>query len=138
MVLSNLVAISIKGAIGCLSAYCGAVSAGCGAAAGIALLYGLSYKQIERTVSNGLAVLSGMICDGAKPSCAAKVAMAIGSAYLGLQLVLKGDGFLPGDGIVKTDIDSTISAIGRLSRDGLFHTNEVILDIMLNKGGTDE
>lgn len=138
LVLSNLVAISIKGAIGCLSAYCGAVSAGCGAAAGIALLYGLSYKQIERTVSNGLAVLSGMICDGAKPSCAAKVAMAIGSAYLGLQLVLKGDGFLPGDGIVKTDIDSTISAIGRLSRDGLFHTNEVILDIMLNKGGTDE
>ena len=133
VVLSNLVAIYIKQSIGCLSAYCGAVSAGCGSGAGIAYLHHMDYSQIAQTVINGLAILSGTICDGAKPSCAAKVAMAVEAGYLGFRMVQNGDNFNPGDGIVKKSIDETIKQIGILSREGLSHTNDVILQIMLGK-----
>ena len=133
LVLSNLVAISIKQSIGCLSAYCGAVSAGCGAAAGIAMLKHADKDVVGHTVTNGLAMLSGMICDGAKPSCAAKVAMSVNAGVLAMQMAVNGDDFIAGDGIVKNNVDETVGEIGRLSRDGLSHTNDVILDIMLNR-----
>lgn len=132
LVLANLVSIRIKQSIGCLSAYCGAVSAGCGAAAGIALLHGADESLVEHTVVNGLAILSGMICDGAKPSCAAKIAMSVEAGVLGFQMAARGHEFVHGEGIIKKGVDNTIQQIGILSREGLSHTNDVILGIMMN------
>lgn len=131
LVLANLVAVRIKQSIGYLSAYCGAVCAGCTAAAGIAYLHGADEVLINHTVVNGLAILSGTICDGAKPSCAAKIAMAVNAGLLGFEMARKGKEFSGGEGIVKKGIENTIEKVGVLSREGMGVTNEVILDIMV-------
>lgn len=133
LALANLCAIRIKQSIGYLSAYCGAICAGCGAAAGIAYLHGADENMIEHTIVNGLAILSGTICDGAKPSCAAKIAMAVDAGILGYMLAKQGREFVGGDGIIKKGIENTIEEVGRLSREGMNQTNQVILDIMLKK-----
>lgn len=133
LALANLCAIRIKQSIGYLSAYCGAICAGCGAAAGIAYLHGADESLIEHTIVNGLAILSGTICDGAKPSCAAKIAMSVDAGLLGYAMARNGREFKGGDGIVKKGIENTIEEVGTLSREGMNRTNEVILDIMLKK-----
>lgn len=133
LVLANLVAIRIKQSIGYLSAYCGAVCAGCGAAAGIAYMNGQNQSVIEHTIVNGLAILSGTICDGAKPSCAAKIAMSVEAGILGYKMAISGQEFVHGEGIIKKGIEKTIEEVGTLSREGMNHTNEVILGIMLKK-----
>ena len=133
LVLANLCAIRIKKSIGCLSAYCGAICAGCAAGAGIAFLHEQSRSLIEHTIVNGLAILSGTVCDGAKPSCAAKIAMSVEAGVLGFRMAEHGREFKGGDGIVKKGIENTIRQVGRLGRDGMSHTNEVILGIMLEK-----
>lgn len=131
LVLANLIAVRIKQSIGYLSAYCGAVCAGCSAAAGVAYLYGADETLIEHTVVNGLAILSGTICDGAKPSCAAKIAMAVNAGLLGFHMARKGKEFVHGEGIIKKGIENTIEEVGVLSRDGMNITNQVILNIMV-------
>ena len=131
LVLANLIAVRIKQSIGYLSAYCGAICAGCSAAAGVAFLYGENESIIEHTVVNGLAILSGTICDGAKPSCAAKIAMAVNAGLLGFQMAKEGKEFVHGEGIIKKGIENTIEKVGVLSRDGMNVTNKVILDIMV-------
>ena len=131
LALSNLTAIYQKTGIGRLSAYCGAVSAACGAAAGITWLAGGGLLEIERTVVNGLANVSGIVCDGAKASCAAKIAAALEGALLGHRLAMVGLGFLPGDGIVQNTADETVVTVGRLGREGMKETDIEILNIML-------
>ncbi len=131
LALSNLVAIRQKALIGCLSAYCGAISAGCASGAGIAYLNGGDLYIINHTIVNSLAILSGTICDGAKPSCAAKIASAVDAALIGYQMAIAGKQFRGGDGIVKKGVERTIESIGRLSRDGMKGTDEEILRIMI-------
>ena len=133
MIFANLAAIRIKKEIGCLSAYCGAVTAGCAAGAGIAFLKGADRSLLEHTIVNGLAILSGTICDGAKPSCAAKIAMAVEAGVMGYEMAANGQEFVHGDGIVKKGIENTIAQIGALSREGMAVTNDVVLDIMLKE-----
>ena len=131
LALSNLTAIHQKTPIGRLSAYCGAVSAGAGAGAGIAYLCGGSYKDITHTVVNALAIVSGIICDGAKASCAAKIASAIDAGILGYHMYKNGQQFHGGDGIVTKGIEATLQNVGRLGKDGMKETNEEIIRIML-------
>lgn len=131
--LSNLVAIHEKTGIGTLSAYCGAVSAGAGAGAGIAYLSGGDYQAVIHTVSNALAIVSGIVCDGAKASCAAKIASSVDAAILGYHMFLNGQEFKGGDGIVMNDIESTIRGIGRLGKDGMKATNEEIIRLMMEE-----
>ena len=133
LVLANLCAVRIKKAIGCLSAYCGAICAGCAAGAGVAFLHEKNLSLVEHTIVNGLAILSGTICDGAKPSCAAKIAMSVEAGVLGFRMAAGGREFRGGEGIIKKGIENTIREVGRLGRDGMAHTNEVILGIMLGK-----
>ena len=137
LAISSLTAIHLKTGIGRLSAYCGAISAGCGAGAGIAWLRGATKTGIEKTVSNALAILSGTICDGAKPSCAAKIAMAVRAGILGYEMVLTGDSFRPGDGIVGGTVEETIANAGLVGREGMRGTDRVILDIMLGRRAGD-
>lgn len=133
LAVSNLVSILQKRYIGSLSAYCGAVSAACGSGAGIAYLYGASYEQICQTIVNTLANVGGIVCDGAKPSCAAKIASSVDAAIMGYMLTLVGKGFEPGEGIVKDDIEDTIRAIGHIGKDGMHATDLEILRIMLQE-----
>ena len=133
LVFSNLIAIHQKTAIGRLSAYCGAVSAACGSGAGITYLYGGTYEQICRTITNTLANVSGIICDGAKPSCAAKIASAVDAAILAHCLSIEKETFHPGDGIVKSDVEKTIGSVGELASDGMRATDATILNIMVKK-----
>ena len=128
--LSDLVTIHQKTGIGCLSAFCGATCAGCGAGAGIAYLLGGDYKTVAHTIVNALAVVSGMVCDGAKASCAAKIAAAIDAGILGYELYCHGQEFLDGDGIIRKGVDNTIGNVGRMARSGMRETDRVILDIM--------
>ena len=129
--ISNLVTLHEKTSIGRLSAFCGAVSAGCGAAAGIAYMHGYRLEVIAHTVVNTLAILSGMVCDGAKPSCAAKIAMAVEAGLLGYEMYLNGKNqFLDGEGIIKKGVDNTIVTVGRMARLGMRETDREILDIM--------
>ena len=129
--VSNLITIHQKSSIGRLSAFCGAVSAGCGAAAGIAYLHGHRYEVIAHTIVNTLAIISGMVCDGAKPSCAAKIAMAVESGLMGYEMYLNGGNeFVAGDGIVIKGVDNTIRTVGRMARLGMRETDREILDIM--------
>ena len=132
LVLSNLLTIHIKQGIGTLSAYCGAVAAGACAGAGIAYLYGGGFKEIAHTLVNALAIDSGVICDGAKASCAAKIATAVENGILGFNLYKSGNQFFGGDGIVQKGVENTINNICRLARDGMKDTDKEILDIMLN------
>jgi L-cysteine desulfidase len=130
--LSNLVTIHQKSGIGRLSAYCGAISAGCGAGAGIAYLQGGRADAVAHTVVNAIAILSGTICDGAKPSCAAKIASAIEAGLLGYDMYLEHQQFYGGDGIVTHGADRTIDNIGRLAREGMQETDRTILKIMMD------
>lgn len=132
LVLSNLIAIHQKAKIGRLSAYCGAVSAGAAAGAGIAYLNGGTYPEIIHTLVNALAITSGMICDGAKPSCAAKIATAVDAGILGFHMYQEGQQFYGGDGIVSKGVEATLTNIGRLGRDGMRMTDHEILRIMTN------
>ena len=122
LVLSNLVAIHQKTGIGRLSAYCGAVSAGAAAGAGIAYLCGGGYEEVIHTVVNALAIVSGMVCDGAKASCAAKIASSVDAGILGYNMYLRGQQFYAGDGIVTKGVEATIQNIGRLGKDGMKET----------------
>ena len=132
LVVSNLVTIHLKTGIGRLSAYCGATSAGCGAGAGIAYLYGGKAYEISHTIVNALAVNSGMICDGAKASCAAKIASAVEAGLLGMQMQMQGTQFYGGDGIVVKGVENTIRNIGRLARYGMAETDKEIVDMMIS------
>ena len=129
--VSDLVTIHQKTGIGRLSAYCGAISAGCGAGAGIAYLYGGRQDAIAHTVVNAIAILSGTICDGAKPSCAAKIAAAVDAGILGYAMFLENQQFYGGDGIVTKGADKTVTNVGRLAREGMRETDRTILKIML-------
>lgn len=132
LVLANLAALLQKRYIGSLSAYCGAVSAGAGAGCGIAFLHDASNEVIEATLSNTLADVGGIVCDGAKPSCAAKVASAVDAAILAFEMKYHaGTAFHAGDGLVKDDIENTIASFGRVGRDGMKSTDEEILSIIL-------
>ena len=132
--LSDLVTIHQKAGIGRLSAYCGAISAGCGAGAGIAYLQGGKADAVAHTVVNAIAILSGTICDGAKPSCAAKIAAAVDAGILGYHMYLEGQQFYGGDGIVTKGVDNTVRNVGILAREGMRQTDRTILEIMLNNG----
>lgn len=131
LILSNLIAIHQKTGIGRLSAYCGAVSAGCAAACGIAYLDGGPLSIIEATIVNTLADVAGIICDGAKPSCAAKIASSVRAGLLGYDMARNGMSFRNGDGLIKDNIESTISSISRVGREGMRSTDSEILKIMM-------
>ncbi|MCI6700517.1 MAG: L-serine ammonia-lyase, iron-sulfur-dependent, subunit alpha [Solobacterium sp.] len=133
LVLSNLVAIHEKTRIGTLSAFCGAVSAGASAGAGIAYLLDGSYDAIIHTVVNALAISSGIICDGAKASCAAKISTSVDAGIFGYQMYLEHQEFKGGDGIVVKGIENTIRNIGRLSSEGMRETNKEIISMMIEK-----
>lgn len=133
LALSNLVAIRQKIKIGRLSAYCGAVSAAVGSAAAITWHSKGSTSQIEETISNTLATISGMVCDGAKPSCAAKISIAVEAAFLGHTLAMEHQGFSPGDGLVGDTVEETIDSIGLLASEGMEKTDEVIVSLMVDK-----
>ncbi len=131
LVVANLVTIHMKTGIGCLSAYCGATSAGCGAAAGITYLYGGKAREISHTIVNAVAINSGMICDGAKPSCAAKIASAVEAGLLGMQMQLHGSQFYGGDGIIVKGVENTIANVSRLAVMGMAQTDKEIIQIMV-------
>lgn len=133
LVISNLITIHQKTGLGRLSAYCGAVSAGVGAGAGIAWLHGGGLKEIAHTIVNALAIVSGIICDGAKPSCAGKIASAVDAGILGFYMYQKGQQFYGGDGIVTKGVENTIANVGRLGRDGMRETDKEIIRIMLGE-----
>ena len=131
LIVSDLITIHQKTGIGCLSAYCGAISAGCGAGAGICYLLGGRFREVAHTLVNALAILSGTICDGAKPSCAAKIAMAVEAGLLGHDMTLAGTQFRGGEGIVTKGVENTIRNVGDLARIGMSDTDKEILRIML-------
>lgn len=132
LLVSNLIAIHQKTRIGRLSAYCGAVSAGCGSGAAITYLSGGSYEQVCETITNTLAVVSGIVCDGAKPSCASKIATSVDAALNAHYLAMQNRVFEPGEGIVKGDIEKTIAGVGAVAADGMRETDKVILRIMVD------
>ncbi len=132
LAVSNLVTIHLKTGIGRLSAYCGATSAGCGAGAGIMYLNGGDASDISHTVVNAVAINSGMICDGAKASCAAKIASAVEAGLLGMQMRLQGKQFCGGDGIVTKGVENTIDNVGRVARYGMAETDREIIQIMVS------
>ena len=129
--VSNLVTTHLKTDIGRLSAYCGAVSAGVGAGAALAYLSGGGVKTVAHTVVNAIAVASGIICDGAKASCAAKIAAAVDAGLLGFAMYQNGNQFFGGDGIVKKGVEKTIETVGRLARIGMKQTDEEIIRLMM-------
>ena len=131
LVVSNLVTIHLKTGIGSLSAYCGAISAGCGAGSGICYLYGGRRKEIAHTIVNALAINSGVICDGAKASCAAKIASAVEAGLLGMQMYMHDSQFYGGDGIVVKGVENTIAAVSKIARDGMRGTDREIIRIMI-------
>lgn len=131
LVISNLISVHQKKYIGSLSAYCGAVSAATGAACGIAWMTGASYQVICDTIINSIATSGGVVCDGAKPSCAAKIATAVEMALNALELAKLGRVFQPGEGIVKKDAEATIKSVGRMAKAGMKSTDVEILNIML-------
>ncbi len=139
LVVSNLVALHQKWYIGSLSAYCGAVSAAAGSGAAIAWMHGASYEEIGDTITNTIANVGGMVCDGAKPSCAAKIASSVEAAVLGWNMSRRQHAFRPGEGLVKEDVEATIASVGRMGREGMKATDLEILDIMLENcaGGVD-
>lgn len=133
LALSDLTTIHQKTPIGRLSAFCGAVSAGAGAGAGIAYLNGGDFEAVVHTVINAVAIVSGMVCDGAKASCAAKIAEAVDAGIIGYNMHIRGQNFEDGDGIVKSGIEDTILSVGRLAKEGMKETNTEILSIMISE-----
>ena len=139
LVVSNLIAIHQKQYIGSLSAYCGAVSAACGAGAAIAYLLGEKlpaeelYRQVADTVTNTIGTVGGMVCDGAKSSCAAKIATAVDCAITAYELSRYGNVFQPGEGLVMESVEDTIESVGRMGREGMQATDLEILQIMLRE-----
>ena len=131
--VSNLITIHLKAGIGALSAYCGVVSAGAGAACGVAYLLGGRMEEISHTLVNALAIDSGIICDGAKASCAAKIATAVESGLLGLNMFYNGNEFFAGDGIVKAGVENTIKSVSQLAQRGMRETDKEIIRIMLEE-----
>lgn len=132
LAVSNLTTLHLKSGIGPLSAYCGVISAGCGAAAGIAYLYGGKFREVAHTVVNALAINSGVICDGAKASCAAKIASAVEAGLLGMQMFRHGSQFFSGDGIVSKGVENTIKNVCRIAGEGMRKTDSEIIKIMLS------
>lgn len=130
LLVSNLITIHLKSGIGRLSAYCGAVSAGCASGAGIAYLYGGGVDEVSHTIVNSLAITSGIICDGAKASCAAKIATAIDAGILGYNMYKEGQQFYGVDGIVSKGVENTIKNVGQLAKEGMATTDQEILKIM--------
>ncbi len=133
LLVSDLVTIHQKTGIGTLSAYCGAISAGVGAGAGICYLQGGRYREIAHTLVNAVAILSGTICDGAKASCAAKIAMAVEAGIIGCNMAKADKQFYGGDGIVTKGVENTIRNVGMLAREGMSTTDKEIIKIMLGK-----
>ncbi len=133
LLISNLIAVHQKKGIGCLSAYCGAVSAGAAAGCGIAYLYSESLDVIEHTLVNALAITSGIVCDGAKPSCAAKVAVGVDAGILGYEMYVQGQQFKGGDGIVLKGVENTIQNVSRLGAEGMKETDKTIIQMMTGK-----
>lgn len=133
LMLGNLTAIHIKNAYGRLSAFCGAVSAATGSGAAITWLAGGSYEQICATITNTLGTISGMVCDGAKPSCASKIASAVDTAILAHEMAMAKKQFQSGDGLVKANIEATIRSVGRMASEGMAETDQIILELMMEK-----
>jgi len=133
LTVANLVTIHQKTSIGRLSAFCGAVSAGAGAGAGIAYLQGADLDGISHTVANAIATTGGIVCDGAKASCASKIATAVEAGILGYNMHIRNQNFQPDDGLVGEDPEETIANIGRLGKEGMKHTNEEIIRIMVGE-----
>ncbi|MDE7306199.1 MAG: L-serine ammonia-lyase, iron-sulfur-dependent, subunit alpha, partial [Clostridia bacterium] len=129
--LSDLITIHLKTGIGRLSAYCGAVSAGAGAGAGICYLLGGGYDEIAHTIANALAIDSGLICDGAKSSCAAKIATAVDAGITGMEMYRNGSQFYGGDGILDSAVEKTIDNVCDLARIGMKETDEEIIRLMI-------
>ena len=138
VLLSDLLTIHLKTGIGRLSAYCGAVSAGCSAGAAIAYLHGGGFREIAHTLVNSLAIVSGMICDGAKASCAAKISAAVDAGLVGYSMFRSGQQFRGGDGIVTKGVEETIRNIGCLGRLGMRETDREIIRIMTNQPVSEE
>ena len=130
LLVSNLVAIHIKTGIGPLSAFCGAVSAGCAAGCAIAFLMGGGLDEVAHTLVNSIAITSGIICDGAKPSCAAKIAASVDAGILGYDMYRNGQQFFGEDGIITKGVENTIRNICRIGADGMNETDEEIIRIM--------
>lgn len=133
LLVANLVTIHLKTGIGRLSAYCGAVSAGCGSAAGIAFLNGGGIREIAHVIVNTVAITSGIVCDGAKASCAAKIAAAVDAGILGYSMYRHGQQFYDGDGLVKKGVENTIQNISRLAQQGMAGTDKEIIRIMVEE-----
>ena len=131
LILSNLISIHQRYGMGRLGAFCGAVCAGAAAGAGITYLKGGGYDEICRTVTNALAITSGIVCDGAKPSCAAKIAASVDAGLLGGRMVESGKGFAAGEGIVSGDIENTLTNVARLGKDGMRETDREIIRMMV-------
>lgn len=132
LVISNLTTLYQKQFIGRLSAYCGAVSAGAGAGAGITYLLGGDYEHICHTLVNALAITSGILCDGAKPSCAAKISSAVDAGIIGYAMFKEGKQFYSGEGIVGNSIEQTMKGIGQIARDGMKECDDEIIRLMIN------
>lgn len=133
VLLSNLLTLHVKEGIGLLSAYCGAIAAGCCAGAAIAYLYGHGIEGISETLVNSIAISSGIICDGAKSSCAAKIALAVESGIFGYHMFVNGNNFKNGEGIVNKGVETTIKNVGKLASRGMVETDKQIINIMLEK-----
>lgn len=133
LIVSNLITIHIKNSIGKLSAYCGVVIAGAGCGAGINYLEGGNYIDISHTIVNALAIISGVVCDGAKSSCAAKIASSVEAGIFGYYMYKEGNEFYSGDGIVKKGVENTIKAVGELARVGMCETDKEIIHLMINE-----
>lgn len=132
LVVSNLITLHLKSGIGRLSAFCGVVCAGCGSGTGIAYLHGNGYVEIAHTLVNAIAIVSGIICDGAKASCAAKIASSVDAGILGFYMYQEGQQFRSGDGIVAKGVENTILNVSHLGKVGMKETDKEIINIMLN------
>jgi L-cysteine desulfidase len=132
LVLSDLITLHLKSGIGRLSAYCGVICAGAAAGVGIAYLQGGRMEEVSHTLVNALAITSGIICDGAKPSCAAKIAAAVDAGILGYEMYKNGQQFYGGDGIIARGVENTIKNIYRLGKEGMRKTDKEIIQIMLD------
>lgn len=133
VMLSDLIAVHIKSYIGALSAFCGAICAACGAGAAITWLCGGTHEQIGATVSNTLGNVGGIVCDGAKASCAAKISAAVDAAILGHDMAMQGRGFRAGEGLIQDTVEQTIASMGYVGRVGMKDTDVEILNIMIGK-----